>query len=281
MSPASETGFSSRALSPALGAEILGIDLRSRFSDEVYRAIVECWHRSQVILLRGQDLSEDDQIVFAERFGTGALSPGHIAGLQKRAGLSLITNVREDGKLIGILPDGEMQFHSDQCYKERPSKGTMLYAIDIPASGGNTLFANMYRAYETLPQDVKTRLAGAKAMNVYDYNANPTSRGAAGSGAPSYAHPMVRTHPDTGRKALYVNRLMTTHVLGTAQDESQALLDMLFDHLEKREFVYEHVWHKGDVLIWDNRCVVHARTDFDPAERRLLRRATFKGEAVA
>lgn len=280
MATAFDNVIQTRPLSPALGREILGIDLRERFSDEVYAAIVECWNHSLVILLRDQDLSEDDQIAFAERFGTGELSAGHIAGLEKRPGLTLITNVREDGKLIGILPDGEMHFHSDQCYIERPSRGTMLYAIELPTVGGNTLFANMYRAYETLPADVKARIDGAKALNVYDYNGNPTQRGAVASDAPRHAHPVVRTHPATGRKALFVNRLMTSHIVGMDPEESRVLLDRLFAHIEQPQFVYEHVWRKGDVLIWDNRCTAHARTDFDPAQRRLLRRATFKGEAV-
>ncbi|HEY4859509.1 MAG TPA: TauD/TfdA family dioxygenase, partial [Xanthobacteraceae bacterium] len=177
------------------------------------------------------------------------------------------------------LPDGEMYFHSDQCYVERPIKATTLYAIELPREGGNTLFANMYSAYETLPADVQQQIASLKAMNVYDYDRNPTVRGSTiREGVPHYAHPIVRTHPDTGRKALFVNRLMTDHILDVPRAESDRLLEFLFDHQEQRRFVYEHVWRPGDLILWDNRCSLHARTDFDPRERRLLRRVAILGE---
>jgi len=172
-----------------------------------------------------------------------------------------------------------MHFHSDQCHQERPAKASMLYAIEVPSKGGNTLFANAYKAYETLPADIKRRLDGRKALNAYDYDTAATIRKAeVPEGAPSYAHPVVRTHPVTGRKALYVNRLMTRHIEGLPRRESEDLLLFLFDHQEQPQFIYEHVWRPGDILMWDNRCTLHARTDFGPDERRLLRRVTILGE---
>jgi taurine dioxygenase len=174
-----------------------------------------------------------------------------------------------------------MQFHSDQCYQERPAMGTMLYAIEIPAEGGNTLFANCYQAYETLPDDVKRRIEGLKALHVYDYNLAPTHRSRViADESPKWVHPMVRIHPATGRRALYVNRLMTARIEGLPQKQSDELLEMLFDHMEQPQFIYEHVWRPGDVVMWDNRCALHARTSFDPSETRLLRRITLKGEPV-
>ncbi|MEX0923666.1 MAG: TauD/TfdA family dioxygenase [Rhodovibrionaceae bacterium] len=270
-----------RKLSEHVGAEIIGIDLRDPVSEEVFEQILQAWYDNCVILLRGQDLSEDQQWEFGTRFGP--LSGGHISALEAgRRGVVYISNVREGGKLKGILPDGEMQFHSDQCYHEQPSQGTMLHAITIPKSGGNTMFANCYKAYETLPEDLRNRVDGLKALNVYDYNLNPTQRATGeSSAAPSYVHPVVRTHSVTGRKALYVNRLMTARIEGLPAAESEQLLSMLFDHIEQREFIYEHIWKVGDVLLWDNRCVLHARTDFDPSETRLLRRITLKGEPVS
>src|SRR5262249_19293765 len=155
----------------------------------------------------------------------------------------LISNIRADGKPIGALPDGEMHFHTDQCHQERPAKASMLYALEVPSTGGNTLFANAYKAYETLPEAVKRRIDGRKALNAYDYDRAATKRGTQlGDGVPCYAHPVVRTHPATGRKALYVNRLMTVRIEGMPQAESDELLDFLFDHQEQRRFVYEHVW---------------------------------------
>jgi taurine dioxygenase len=162
---------------------------------------------------------------------------------------------------------------------ERPAKASMLYAIEVPSVGGNTLFANAYAAYETLPDEVKRRIDGKKAINAYDYDNASVKRGTRlGEGVPQYSHPVVRTHPATGRKALYVNRLMTVAIEGMGQDESDELLNLLFDHQEQPRFVYEHVWRVGDILMWDNRCTLHARTDFSSAERRLMRRVTILGE---
>lgn len=275
------TALRIRRLSPALGAEIVGVDLRDPLSDDVFSQILQAWYDHQVILLRDQDLSEDQQWEFGTRFGP--LAGGHIRELEaSREGIAYVSNVRRDGKLIGILPDGEMQFHSDQSYREQPSQGSMLHAITVPSAGGDTVFADCYAAYETLAPEVQQRLLGLKALHVYDYNLNPTQRGAGTIGAdvPYQVQPMVRRHPATGRKALYVSRLMTASVVGLSSSESNALLDMLFDHVEQPRFLYSHAWRKGDVLMWDNRCVLHARTDFDPRETRLMRRVTLKGEPV-
>jgi taurine dioxygenase len=272
------SAFAVRALSPAIGAEILGVDLRDPIDDALAQRLLDAWHAHCVILLRDQTLTEDDQVRFAERFGP----PAKIHTPQFRRShpaVMLISNVRENGKLIGALPDGEMQFHTDQCHQETPAKASMLYAIDIPSVGGNTLFANAYLAYETLPDDIKRRIEGKKAVNAYDYDTGATIRGTeVPESAPSFAHPVVRTHPATGRKALYVNRLMTRYIEGIPRAESEELLSLLFDHQEQRKFVYEHVWRVGDILMWDNRCTLHARTDFSAAERRLLRRVTILGE---
>lgn len=267
-----------RPLSAALGAEIIGIDLRQEIGDDVFAQIRDAWHQNLVILLRDQKLSEEEQVRFAAKFG----APAQIHTKQfvrNHPAVMLVSNVREDGKPIGALPDGEMHFHTDQCHQERPAKASMLYALEVPSMGGNTLFANGYRAYETLPPEIKRRIEGRKAVNAYDYDAAATKRGTRlAPSVPSYAHPVVRAHPATGRKALYVNRLMTVRIEGLPVQESDELLAILFDHQERREFIYEHVWRPGDLLIWDNRCTLHARTDFSPNERRLMRRVTILGE---
>ena len=267
-----------RPLSAALGAEIIGIDLRQEIGDDVFAQIRDAWHQNLVILLRDQKLSEEEQVRFAAKFG----APAQIHTKQfvrNHPAVMLVSNVREDGKSIGALPDGEMHFHTDQCHQERPAKASMLYALEVPSMGGNTLFANGYRAYETLPPEIKRRIEGRKAVNAYDYDTAATKRGTRlAPSVPSYAHPVVRTHPATGRKALYVNRLMTVRIEGLPVQESDELLAILFDHQERREFIYEHVWRPGDLLIWDNRCTLHARTDFSPNERRLMRRVTILGE---
>lgn len=274
----SSAALQTRPLSPALGAEIIGVDLRREMDNGFTAHLLEAWHRNLVILLRDQQLSEEDQVRFAERFGPPAVI--HTKQfVQKHPAVMLISNIREDGKPIGALPDGEMHFHSDQCYQERPAMASMLYAIEVPSKGGNTLFANAYAAYETLPADIKRRIEGRRALNAYDYDTAATKRGTkVADGVPTYVHPVVRTHPATGRKALYVNRLMTVRIMDMPEEESSKLLDFLFDHQELRQFIYEHVWRVGDILMWDNRCTLHARTDFRANERRLMRRVTILGE---
>jgi taurine dioxygenase len=214
---------------------------------------------------------------FAETFGSPAKTTSGRTFSDKHPSVMLISNIREDGKPIGALPDGEMHFHSDQCHQTTPAKATMLYAIEVPSKGGDTLFSNAYTAYETLPEDIKQRIAGRRALNAY--TSDTTLRTANYDDAKSsYWHPVARTHPATGRKALYVNRLMTREIEGLPRKESDAILEKLFDHLEQPRFIYGHVWRPGDTLMWDNRCTLHARTDFSAGERRLLRRVTILGE---
>jgi taurine dioxygenase len=267
------------ALSAALGAEIRGVSAARPLTEDLFRKIEQAWHEHLVLVLRAQDLDEQAQVRFAERFGE--LSPihtDHHSATNKA--VMYIGNRRKHGRLVGALPLGEMQFHSDQCYQERPAMATMLYAIEIPSAGGNTLFASGYKAYDALPGEVKERLAGKRAVNVYDYGGGVLER--KGMVSPeqgvSCAHPVVRTHPATGRKSLYVNRLMTHHIEGIPAGESERLLELLFAALERPEFVYEHRWREGDLVLWDNRCTLHARRDFDPNESRWLRRVTIRGD---
>jgi taurine dioxygenase len=272
------SAFAVRPLSPALGAEITGVDLREPIDAMLKQKLLDTWHEHQVILLRNQMLDEDAQVRFAETFGPPARSTsGRTYKGVKNPAVMLVSNIREDGKPIGALPDGEMHFHTDQCHQATPAAATMLYAIEIPSKGGNTLFANAYKAYETLPNDIKQRLAGRRALNAYTTDTTTRSTNYEGANS-SYWHPAVRTHPATKRKALYVNRLMTREIEGLPREESDALLQMLFDHQEQPRFVYEHEWRLGDILMWDNRCTLHARTDFSAGERRLLRRVTLIGE---
>ena len=279
------TSLAVKPLSPALGAEIVGLDLRQELGAGTVADILDTWHQHLVLVFRDQQLSEDEQIRFARHFGVlekrrRPSEARNEAAMIKYPELTmLVSNIRENGKLIGSLPDGEMHFHSDQCHQECPAMASMLCALEVPRTGGNTLFANAYLAYETLPDAVKRRIEGRKALNAYDYDNASTRRGTRlREGIPSCWHPIVRTHPATGRKALYINRLMTVAIQGLSESESDELLNTLFDHQEQREFIYEHVWRPHDLVMWDNRCALHARTDFSAAERRLLRRLTILGE---
>jgi len=270
--------LTTRPLSAALGLEILDVDLHNPLPLPVIARLREAWYEGLILLLRDQTLTEEDQVRFAECFGPPAKTI-NVNNTGKHPAVMLISNIRKDGKPIGALPDGEMHFHTDQCYIEKPAAASMLYAIEVPSVGGNTLFANAYLAYETLPAGIKRRIDGRTAVNAYDYENASTIRGTRlREGVPQYSHPVVRTHPATGRKALYVNRLMTIAIEDLPQAESDELLNLLFDHQEQRRFIYEHVWRVGDILMWDNRCTLHARTDFSSAERRLMRRITILGE---
>ena len=268
-------------LSKHIGAEIRGLDLRERPDEETVAAIYQAWLDHLVLVFPGQDLSQEDLLRVTTYFGeTGHLDrpakyfpPGFSKMLP---GIMLISNIRENGEPIGALPDGEMMFHHDMIHKDVPSKATLLFSVEIPSHGGNTLFASGYAAYDTLDPAVRSQLEGKRALHHYNYGSQQRGQG----GVEAFnecVHPVFRTHEDTGRKAVYVNRLMTVKVLDMDEAESDRLLSAVFDHAEKPEFVYSHVWRKGDLLLWDNRCSSHARTDFPSNERRLMLRTTVKG----
>ncbi|MQA64769.1 MAG: TauD/TfdA family dioxygenase [Alphaproteobacteria bacterium] len=263
------------------GVEILNIDLAQPMADGTFRAVMDIWHQGLVICFRNQDLTAEDQLRFGRR--VGELSVIHTPEFTgEDPSIMYISNVKKNGEFVHALPIGEMMFHIDQCYQPRPAKATILYAMKIPKTGGNTLFCDLQRAYDTLDEETKARIAGRRVMHVYDYDAGATHTAAAvADDAPRYVHPLVRTHPVTERKCLYVNRLMTREVVGMDKAESDALLARLFDHMENPEFVYEHRWRLGDLLMWDNRCTAHARRDFDPEQERVMRRLTVLGEAPA
>jgi taurine dioxygenase len=270
-------------LTPHIGAEIRGLDLTGELDGETVAALRRAWLDHIVVLFRDQHLGKHDQVRFTARFGeVGVLArpkeyraSGHD---DMPPGMMLISNVRENGEPIGALPDGEMMFHHDMLHAEIPHAATMLYAVEIPSSGGHTLFASGYAAYDTLPDDVRQPLEGRDAFHHYNYGSVQKGDD---KGTPAFSesvHPVFRTHSETGRKAIYVNRLMTEGIVDMPEDRSGALLRRLFDHSERAEFVYEHVWRVGDLVMWDNRCSMHARTDFPAHERRLLWRTTIAGD---
>lgn len=263
------------------GTEILNIDLRDPLSDALFDAVMDVWNQSRVIVFRDQKLEPEDQLRFGRRVGDlSVIHTAEFAG--EDPSIMYISNVKEDGEYVHALPVGEMMFHIDQCYTPKPAKATILYAMEIPKEGGNTLFADMIAAYDALDEQTKAEIEGLKALNVYDYDAGATHTAAEVSeDAPRYAHPIARTHPVTGQKSLFINRLMTRAIVGMDEKEGRALLEKLFRHQENPAFVYEHRWRLGDLLMWDNRCTLHARRDFDPEEKRLMRRLTVLGEEPA
>jgi taurine dioxygenase len=276
-------------LSAACGAEIKGIDLTRPLAAETVAAIKAAWGQHLVLLFRGQELSEDDQLRFASYFGTlgdrrkapEALRSRTEGTEQTNQKILLVSNIKVDGQAIGAFGEGEFWFHIDGGYTAQPYRYTFLYALELPRAGGNTMFANMYKAYEATPAALKQKLKGRKALHIHEYNrARQANSFGDISAIPHHYHPVFITHPDTGRKTLFVDRLMTTRIAGMSEDESAAILAQLYDIGERREFIFEHAWNIGDFLMWDNRCTTHARTDFPKDERRLLRRCTVEGEAL-
>jgi taurine dioxygenase len=277
-----KTRFEVVPLSRHIGAELRGIDLREASDEATIRAIYQAWLDHLVLVFPDQDLSQEDFVRVTGYFGELAPQgrpPKYFPKGYARflPGIMLISNIREDGEPIGALPDGEMMFHHDMIHSEVPSKATLLYSVEIPSTGGNTLFASGYAAYDTFDGAVRDRLEGRKALHHYNYGSTIRGDDRGIEAFSECVHPVLRTHEDTGKKAVYVNRLMTVKILDLPEDESEALLNHLWDHAEKRAFVYEHVWRKGDLLLWDNRCSSHARTDFPSTERRLMLRTTVKG----
>lgn len=278
-------GLTVTRLDAPLGASVTGVDLAQPLTADVKAAILKAWHDNIVLVFPGQDITGPQQLAFAELFGP----------LKKRdrpenrrpelgvndydSQVMFISNVTENGKAIGSLPDGEMWFHHDGCYKEHPQRASFLYAIELPSVGGNTKFANMYKAYDAVPAALKTMLAGKTALHVYDYEMRAQFDIETGLDKVShYSQPVFIRHPDTGKTALYVNPLMTARINELPRDESRAVLAELFAIGQDPSVVYEHVWTVGDFVMWDNLCSMHARTDFPPDERRLLRRCVIEGE---
>ena len=273
-------------LSSALGAEIRGVDLCRDLSPEMVSQIAQAFSEHLVILFRDQALTEEQQLGFAGclgELGRRSLPPDQWPeGRDHNPFIMLISNVREKGKLIGSLPDGELWFHHDMCYVQSPPKATLLYAVEVPTQGGNTRFSNMYKAYDALSDAARAKIKGLKALQIYDYKTTEkVDLEGDISRIAHYLQPVAITHPITKRKALYVNPLMTARIEGLPSPESDTLLEELLRFTESSDIVYEHQWRPGDLLIWDNLCSCHARTDFSSTERRLLRRCTLLGTPLS
>lgn len=274
-------------LSGALGAEVVGLDLRRPLDAAAVQAIRDAFNRNIVLVIRDQNLSEDDQLRAAGYFGKVAMRRKPAAGMTNPGGsfdtpFMLVTNIVENGKSIGVFGDGEMWFHHDTSYYPEPHRATLLYAMKLPSWGGNTCFSNMYKAYENIPRALRDRLEGKKVLQVHDYKRRERLD-LDKIDLASVRHqeqPIFITHPITGRKALYISRLMSARIEGFARAESDAMLDELFAISEDPAIVYEHTWRLGDLVIWDNWCSIHARKDFPREEPRLMRRLTIEGQAM-
>jgi taurine dioxygenase len=271
----------------ALGAEVRGVDLRNL--DELqFAALQRAWHDHQVILVRGQTLSDQDLIAFSRRFGDLDWAPVQETGRRFVEGLPeiyIVSNVTVNGQPIGSLGAGEAVWHTDMSYLDVPPMASMLYALEVPSAGGNTSFCSMYAVYEALPDKLKHRIANLKIKHDGTYNSGGYLRqGVTATDdprtSPGALHPLVCTHPDTGRRMLYLGRRRNAYLVGLELSDSEALLDELWDFVERPEFAWEHVWRVGDLVLWDNRCTMHRRDPFDASARRIMHRTQIKGSAA-
>lgn len=270
----------------ALGAEIRGVDLAGPLSAASIEAIKRAWAERLVLLVRGQHLNEPLLLAFARRFGEldpPGPNPYGRTLLPEYPELNVISNVKDAaGQPIGNLGYGEAVWHADMTYIDTPPMGAILYGVEVPADQGDTYFANMIAAYEGLSDDLKRRLEGKRAIHDAAHNSAGMLRKDYEeiddvTATPGAQHPLVRTDPATGRKALFLGRRPHAYILGMAVQESEALLDALWEHAGNRRFVWRHRWRPGDVLMWQNLWVLHRRDAFDAATRRILLRAQIKG----
>jgi taurine dioxygenase len=273
-------------LSKALGAEITDIDLSKPLDETSAKAIRDAFDRHIFVVFRSQELSEEDQLRAASYFGkvhvrrrpTATRDPGGAFDTP----FMLVTNIVENGKSIGVFGDGEMWFHHDTSYYPEPHRATLLYSMKLPSWGGNTCFSNMYKAYENIPGPLRGKLEGKTVLQVHDYKRRERLDldKIDLNSVRHHEQPIFITHPATGRKALYISRLMSARIIGLPREESEAVLEQLFDISENPAIVYEHEWKLGDLVIWDNWCSIHARKDFPRDEPRLMRRLTIEGQAM-
>jgi taurine dioxygenase len=268
-----------------LGAEIRGVDLRAIAEDD-FAAIQQAWLDHLVLLFRGQQLTDDHLIAFSKRFGELDWAPVQETGRRFVAGhpeIYVVSNVMENGAPIGSLGAGEATWHTDMSYLADPPKASMLYALEVPPSGGNTYFASMYATYESLPDALRRRIEGLELKHDATYNSGGYVRQGVTAmddptASPGIYHPLVCTHPETKRRLLYLGRRRNAYIRGLALADSEALLDELWRYATSDEIAWRNEWQVGDLVMWDNRCTMHRRDPFDASSRRVMHRTQIKGE---
>ncbi len=283
----SRQSFEVRPLAGHVGAEIIGLDLRLALSDEDFARIHRAHLDHHVVVFRDQRITPQQQIDFSRRFGVLQI---HVLKQFLLAGhpeILIVSNIIENGQPVG-LGDAGKYWHSDLSYKELPSLGSMLHAQELPSEGGDTLFADMHRAWDTLPAALRQAVEGKHAVHSYTArysegknaaNWRPTLSAEQLAQVVTVTHPVIRTHPENGRKALFVSEGFTTHIAGLPEDESRDLLQQLYAHSVRDEHVYRHQWQPHDMVFWDNRSLIHLAAGCPDHLRRKLYRTTIQGDA--
>lgn len=278
----------------ALAADIHGVDLSQPVSDAVFAEILAAWNEHLVLRFSGQKLNDPTLMTFSARFGELDRVPIAAANHDRANSgvvteavdwVAVIANAKKDGKAMGGLGSYELVWHTDMSYNPLPPRASLLYALEVPADGGNTGFLNMYAAYETLPAELKHAIEGMSCI----HDSSRNSAGELRKGfqrttdvrrTPGAVHPLVRLHPTTGRKALFLGRRPGAYIHGLPIEESEALLDAVWAHATQERFAWYQKWRAGDLVMWDNRCVMHRRDAFDESLRRVMHRTQIVGEPV-
>ena len=274
-------------LSGAIGAEVTGADLAGALDEAAFATIDDAFVEHSVLVFRGQDLSPDAQLAFSRRFGpperhvlTSFALPGH-------PDVFVVSNVKERGRPTGAIRAGQY-WHSDCSYLERPTMASLLHAREVPSYGGDTMFASLFAAYDALSEPMRTLVDGLRAVHDYTlayetyfsrFADRPPLSDEERAAVPPVEHPLVRVHPRSGRRALFVSPGFTRRIVGLAPEESDALLGFLRAHVSRPDFVYRHRWQAGDLVMWDNRAALHcAVADYDMDEPRHLHRTSVAGD---
>jgi taurine dioxygenase len=271
--------FDVRRLTETMAAEVVGLDLRQRLDaatrDAVYKAFVD----NQILVFRDQDLTKEEQIAFTEQFGTLERHALSNRGTSDSPFVHIVTNMDAEGNLTGKL--GSTRWHSDKSFRPAPSMATILHARILPPNGGDTVFANMHAAYEALDEAEKAELDEAKVVHSWELSRENIDRKLSQAeidDAPPQTHPLARVHPDSGRRALFMG-MHASHIEGGSIEAGRARIEALEEHSTQERFLYRHNWRKGDVLMWDNRCLLHrADPNFEVATHpRMMHRTCLRG----
>ena len=279
--------FDVRPFAEKVGAEIVGLDLSRPLNDADFARVHQAHLDHHVVVFRDQRITPQQQIDFSRRFGVLQIHVLKQFLLANHPEILIVSNIVENGQPVG-LGDAGKYWHSDLSYKELPSLGSMLYAQELPSEGGDTLFADMHMAWDTLPEPLRKAVEGRNAVHSYTAryshgrnaeNWRPTLSAEQLAQVAVVSHPIVRTHPENGRKALFVSEGFTTHIVGLPEDESQAILTELYAHSVRPEGVYRHKWQENDMVFWDNRSLIHLAGGTPDHLRRRLHRTTIQGDA--
>jgi len=269
-----------------LGAEVIGLDLSLPLATSDLARLHRAHLDHHVLVFRDQHITPAQQVDFSRHFGALQIHVLRNFQLPEQPEVLVISNIQQDGKPVGLGDAGHF-WHSDLSYKETPSLGSMLHAQELPAEGGDTLFANQHAAWDALPDDLKREVEGLQAEHWYlaRYDElrqrnpyRPQLTQAQIDEVRPVSHPVVRTHPETGRRALFVSEHFTTRILGVSEQRSRELLDLLFDYGTRAEHVYRHQWQPHDMVFWDNRSLMHLAAGCPDHLRRKLYRTTIEGD---